>query len=217
VAGKQKSATAYVALIADMVSSRSLSAARRSRAQKEFTGLVDGLNRLYRKQLRAKFVITLGDEFQALLSTADVIPKIVWGLEHHFTARELRLGFGYGRIHTAIHEYAINVDGPALHNARSAIEKAKDGGLRGGVFEGFGPDRDATLNGLARVLHHQRVSWSSRQREVVALLHEGRKGIEAAADLGITKQAVSRYAALAGWEAYREGEEGWTAALRTLQ
>ena len=207
----------YIALIADMISSRALSASRRARVQEKFTDLIDGLNRLYKADLRARFVITLGDEFQGLLRNPEIVPQLVWTLEKSFTDRPLRLGFGYGRIHTSIKEYAINLDGPALHNARAAIDRAKHHDLRGGVFDGFGPSLDPALNGFARILHHQRNNWPERQRAVIMQLHEGRKGTEIASDLGITKQAVSRYASLAGWNAYFEAEQGWSALLRTLR
>ena len=206
----------HVAVIGDMVASRALPRSGRSRAQEEFTALVDMLNQLYREHLRAKFVITLGDEFQGLLRTPSIIPGLVWTLERRFTARVLRLGFGYGEIHTSIKEYAINVDGPALHSARAAIESAKRRKLQGGVFTGFGPTLDPALNGFARVLYYQRARWPAQQREVVERLNEGRKGIDVAQELGITKQAVSRYASLAGWEAYVEAEKGWSALLGTV-
>lgn len=203
-------------MIADMVASRSLSPSRRSRVQRKFTALIEVLNDLYREHLRAKFVITLGDEFQALLRNPEIVPHLVWTLERRFTERALRLGFGYGRIYTSIQEYAINVDGPALHNARASIEAAKRQSFEGGVFTGFGLPLDSALNGFARVLHHQRATWPPQQREVAARLHDGRKGTDIAQELGITKQAVSRYASLAGWEAYSEAEQGWTALLGTL-
>jgi hypothetical protein len=203
-------------MIADMVSSKSLSPATRARVQEEFTALIDILNQLFQADLRAKFVITLGDEFQAVLRNPVIIPQLVWTLEQRFTARPLRLGFGYGKIHTSIKEYAINLDGPALHNARAAIEEAKRRNSRGGVFAGFGPTLDPALNGFARVLYHQRSTWPARQRAVAARLHEGWKGTEIAAELGITKQAVSRYALLGGWDAYVTAEQGWSALLRTL-
>jgi hypothetical protein len=199
-----------------MVASRSLSPSRRSRVQEQFTQLIGKLNQLYEKHLRAKFIITLGDEFQGLLRDPQVIPDLIWNLERLFIERELRLGFGYGAIYTSIKEYAINVDGPALHCARSAIEAAKRRTLRGGVFTGFGPTLDPALNGFARVLYHQRSTWPPRQREVVRRLRDGRKGTDVAQELGITKQAVSRYASLAGWEAYAEAEQGWSALLRPL-
>jgi hypothetical protein len=206
----------YVALIADMVSSRDLSPSKRSLVQEDFTRLIEGLNRLYKDDLRARFVITLGDEFQGLIANPQMIPQLVWTLERRFTARPLRLGFGYGSIHTSIKDYAINLDGPALHNARAAIERAKHHDLRGGVFDGFGQALDPALNGFARVLYHQRANWPARQRAVIMQLHEGRKGTEIARELGVTKQAVSRYATLAGWNAYLEAEQGWSALLGTL-
>lgn len=199
-----------------MVQSRALSPSQRALVQNEFTRLVKTLNRLYAKHLSAKFVITLGDEFQGLLRTPEILPDLTWTLERLFTARELRLGFGLGPVHTSIKEYAINVDGPALHNARSSIELAKSHKLMGGVFTGFGSALDPALNGFARILRHQRATWPRRQREVIALLHEGRPRNGIAQDLGITKQAVSRYAMLAGWNAYSAAEEGWTALLRTV-
>jgi hypothetical protein len=207
----------YVALIADMVASRELSPSDRSAVQEQFTKFIDQLNSLYAAHLRAKFIITLGDEFQALLGTPEVIPELIWTIEQLFTARKLRLGFGYGLIYTTVKEYAINVDGPALHNARNSIEMAKDSALDGGVFTGFGSTLDPALNGFARALHHQRATWPPRQREVVNRLHAGLRGIDIAQELGITKQAVSRYASLAGWEAYAEAERGWTTLLHSLK
>lgn len=201
------------AVIADMVASRDLRPSARSRVQDNFTQLIHRLNRLYKPHLLAKFVITIGDEFQGLLRTPDIIPHLIWTLERQFTARELRLGFGFGNLHTSIKEYAINVDGPALHNARASIDASKRRGLRGGVFTGFGPTLDPSLNGFARILQHQRATWPPRQREVLGLLHDGKKGVDIARELGITKQAVSRYASLAGWAAYAEAEQGWRTLL----
>jgi hypothetical protein len=204
-------------MIGDMVASRALAPRQRARVQEEFTDLIDDLNRAHASELAAKFVITLGDEFQALFRRGDGLPRLIWKLEQAFTTRRLRLGFGYGLIYTSMGEYAINVDGPALHHARASLENAKHDSLEGGVFTGFGETMDAALNGLARVLHHQRATWPTRQREVVERLSAGCKGVDIARELGISKQAVSRYASLAGWEAYAEGERGWTALLCSLE
>ena len=212
---KTGAAERYTAVIADMVASRAMSPSQRARVQVAFARLIGLLNRLYADHLRAKFVITLGDEFQGLLRNPEVIPQLVWTLERKLPDIAFRLGFGYGRIYTSLKEYAINVDGPALHRARAAIEAAKRHKLRGGVFDGFG-SLDAPLNGFARVLQHQRAIWPPRQLEVVRRLHDGKKGVDIARALGITKQAVSRYASLAGWEAYAEAERGWSALLRSL-
>jgi hypothetical protein len=135
-----------IAVIVDMVASRELSGNARARAQKRFKALVDQLNKKYSKQILARFIITLGDEFQGLLQSSNSIPDIISDLENDFPDRILRVGIGFGQLFTPIPKDAINVDGPALHRARAAVEKAKSHTMLGGVFEGFG-NLDVILNG----------------------------------------------------------------------
>lgn len=195
-----------------MVHSRELTAAQRAKAQRDFAKLVALLNRRFRRSIASRFVITLGDEFQGLLLAADVIPEIVWTIETEYHQREVRLGFGFGKLHTPIQSIALNIDGPVLHNARAAITLARNRRMLGGVFEGF-PSYDGILTGFAQLLRHTRQHMTVRQRNVVALLREGQTQMQIAAGLGISKQAVSDHAIAAGWEPYRAAEAGWKDAL----
>src|SRR5438552_2721950 len=138
----------YIAIVADMVRSRDLSSSQRRALQRRFSRLIDNLNREYRKAIAARFVITLGDEFQGILHSAAFVPDLIWHLEQNFPERELRVGIGFGTLDTALQKVAINVDGPVLHAARAAIEHAKKAKALGGVFHGFG-DLDDILNGIA--------------------------------------------------------------------
>jgi predicted transcriptional regulator len=52
-----------------------------------------------------------------------------------------------------------------------------------------------------------------QQRKVIELLRQSLTQAAIANELSITRQAVSLYARAAGWQAYREGEEGWRALL----
>jgi len=92
----------YVAFIADMVGSRRVAAARRRVLQRQFAGLVAGLNRDYRKEIASRFVITLGDEFQGLLNSAARIPDLIWRLEQDFPQCEFRVGIGLGTLDTEL-------------------------------------------------------------------------------------------------------------------
>ena len=105
----------YIAVIADMVRSRELPRSRRRVLQKHFSRLIATLNRDYRKAIAARFVITLGDEFQGVLKSAALIPDLIWRLEQDFPERELRVGVGFGILDTPLQRYAINIDGPVLH------------------------------------------------------------------------------------------------------
>lgn len=201
----------YVAVIADMVRSRDLSGGERRVLQREFNELTANLNRAYRAAIASKFIITLGDEFQGLLNSAAVIPDLLWQLEQDFPARELRVGIGLGTLDTPLQKFAINIDGPALHQAREAIDQAKKTSSLGGVFCGFGR-LDEVLNGIAGLLWFQRSRWTSSQRRIAGLLREAMTQTEAAEKLHITKQVVSKQALAAGWYSYIAAEN----ALRTI-
>jgi len=77
----------YIAVIADMVKSRELPSSRRALVQKHFEELIARLNKEFRPSIAAKFSITLGDEFQALLRTSTGIPDLLWRLEEQFADR----------------------------------------------------------------------------------------------------------------------------------
>lgn len=205
-----------IALIADMVRSRDLPRLQRSQAQLRFSEFIAGLNTKYKKAILARFVVTLGDEFQGLLSDADVLPDLLWDLHYNFHMRALRVGIGFGTIDTALGKNAINIDGPALHHARDAIETAKKDRLLGGVFLGFGDSMDAACNGFARLLQFHRARLKKQQRKVMGLLRQSLTQAAIAEQMNISRQAVSSYAAAAGWDAYHEGETGWRALLARI-
>ena len=206
-----------VAVIADMVGSRKLLPAQRRVVQADFSRLIARINRRHKTAILAEFVITLGDECQGLLKDPAVLPDLIWNFDMTFPHATLRMGCGFGILYTGIGKQAINVDGPALHLARAAIDRAKKDKLLGGVFCGFGKRLDPILNGVGRLLWHQRSTLTRQEREVTKRLHVGLSQIEAARELGITKQAVSLYAAKAGWDSYLGGEEAMRAALDFLR
>lgn len=162
----------FVAVIGDMVRSRALPAATRARAQREFADLVTSINQQFRADLASRFVITIGDEFQGLLTNPEVIPDLIWLVEARYHARAIRIGVGLGVLHTPLQRSALNIDGPALHEARAAILEAGAKRLLGGVFKGFGQYDDVLL-GFAQTLRYLRGRLTARQMEVVQMLRDG--------------------------------------------
>jgi SatD family (SatD) len=203
-----------IAIIVDMVKSRDLSGKERPGVQERFQALVKHLNKHYAQHILSEFVITLGDEFQGLMRSGDCVPRIIWDLEDNFPDRALRSGIGFGPLYTPAPKLAINVDGPCLHKARSAIEKAKRDSLLGGVFDGFGA-LDTILNGLARLLWFHRSSLTEQQRAIFRLLRDGATQLEVANTLQAFPQVVSKQVKAAGWQPYLEGESAWGALFET--
>ncbi len=203
----------YIAVIGDMVASRDLTSARRRETQKRFTKFIHLLNEQFAPALSAKFVITVGDEFQALIADGSILPDLIWKVATGFLDRALRLGFGYGRLDTPLGKYAINVDGPALHRARDAINEAKKRNELGGVFRGFNDDFDSLLNGVARLLEFHRQQRTEQQLRVIGLLRQGLAQVEIAHKLKLSTQAISDHVGAAGWNSYRQGEKALSAAM----
>jgi len=204
------------AVIGDLVASRQLSPPDRREVQAELRQFLSWLNQDYRAAVLSDFVITTGDEFQALLRDPELIPDLAWELEAKLAQVGVRLGIGFGTIYTPLRPVAIGMDGPAFHQAREAITKAAKKGWNGGVFLGFSDPGDKILNGFARVLHRHRSDMTERQREVAVILRQGKTQTEVAEMLEITKQAVSDHVGAMGWEEYFLAETGWRAALKML-
>jgi hypothetical protein len=211
----------YTAVIGDMLASKALSSTQRATTQQEFATFIDALNDTphYRDALASKFIITLGDEFQGILKDGSPVPDLIWDVAHATDLPAFRLGVGYGTIDTAIPEYAINLDGPALHAARSAINEAKIGDLLGGVFRGFGEDADDVANGLARLLQARRDDLTTKQDRVLGMLRPRLNGVKVsevyvAAQLGSSTQVINKQKHAAGVDSFLAGEQALRAILR---
>lgn len=161
--------TSYVALIADVRASRALPPAERARLQRALTAALPTWNRRWRRELAARFALTLGDEVQALLNTAAPLWDITHAIRLSFPQITWVIACGKGAIATPLARTAPEVDGPAFHAARSALELAKRRRLLL-AFGGFPP----ALNALAAYYSALHWSWTPRQRRAAL---EWRAGI----------------------------------------
>ncbi|MFC3928897.1 SatD family protein [Streptococcus caprae] len=110
----------YFAIIGDIVDSKELS--ERRRHQKELQDCLDVINQTYSSVIASKFSITLGDEFQGLLSLDAPIFHIIDIIRFSLPSINLRFGVGQGEILTEINpDLSIGADGPAYWLAREAI------------------------------------------------------------------------------------------------
>ena len=110
----------YLALKFDIVNSRRLP--HRDRVQREFLMLAEDINRRFTHVLAAKFIVTHGDEAQALLNKEDAPEayRIYEYLTIAMRTASLRCGVGLGTLSTDIQDEAIGMDGTAWQNAGAA-------------------------------------------------------------------------------------------------
>lgn len=115
----------YVAMIGDIKESKKIDG--RNMVQEKLNHILNHINERYSSDISAKFVITLGDEFQGLLSVNDHLLEIIKYIQREMYPVRLRFGIGIGEIYTDIfHEAAIGADGPAYYAAREAIEGLRE-------------------------------------------------------------------------------------------
>jgi hypothetical protein len=203
----------YLAVIADVVRSRELAPPARARLQEQLREFLATLNQGFAEALAAEFVITTGDEFQGLLKDGAVIPDLVWALRTQLPGVRIRLGVGYGRLHTELLPQAIGMDGPVFHAAREAIVRARKEGWDGGVFRGFGDPGDGILNGIAHLLERQVSRMTPRQRALADQLRNGVDQTRLSEQLRVTRQAVNKQIHSLGWKSFAAGEEAFRMAI----
>jgi hypothetical protein len=146
------------------------------------------------------FERTAGDEFQGLLAEPDVVVDVVLRL-----VREggWSIGVGAGPVQTPLPASTRAASGPAFLSARRAVDAAKQRpgrlAVRGAVPVEAG-DAQAVLTALAVLVERR----SDQAWEAIALVAGGATQAQAAATLGVSRQAVGQRLAAGLWELERE-------------
>lgn len=113
----------YLAIIGDFVESRSIG--DRAEFQRGLTSLFDSLSHR-NETVISPYTITLGDEFQAVYTSADGVFADLLTVFSEVYPQKTRIAVGVGTLSTDINRTsAIGMDGPAFHQARAALEQLK--------------------------------------------------------------------------------------------
>jgi len=193
----------YCAVIGDIVASRAIP--DRAAFQQRFTAFIDRLGRVrfLREEIVSGFVVTAGDEFQGLLRTPGPVYELLVRAEGELGVR-FRLGVGLGGVLTELRPECIGMDGPAFHQARAALDRAKRERLSV-ALDSNRPEVDRFTETFIALLDRLRLSWTGRQREVIELMDRGHSQVAAARTLGVSPAAVSQVLRAAGWHLYERG------------
>lgn len=201
----------YIAVIGDIVESKKLN--DRYEIQLKLQNVLEDINIKYSEDISSKFMITLGDEFQGLLSNGKNIMNIIAYIEIKMYPVKIRFGIGIGKIETDINpDLPFGADGSAYHNAREMVinlkniekkNKKSDANIMI-ASEGNNADLELLLNTVLSLCTTIKQKWTDRQREIVydCIIH-GDNQKEAAIRLGINQPSVQKAISNADYYSYK--------------
>lgn len=141
-----------------------------------FKEVIQFSNSTFSKQLLSPLTITLGDEFQGVVSDLKTAVEVIFYIDQLLiTAKppfRLRYSMQYGPIDTPVNrESAHEMLGEGLTKARKGLEELKQ---RKGHYRMVTNDEktDETLNGLFQLYDSIYSDWSDRDREYLAAFLE---------------------------------------------
>ena len=178
----------YCAIIGDIVNSKKIP--NRQEIQNLFASVLIQINIEFDNDIASNFTITLGDEFQGLISKPSLSYEIIKIIKQRMSPVELVFGVGIGEMKTTIkREISIGSDGPAYHYARNMVEKAKK--IRPSIRYYSDTSSDELINGLLYFTESCINSRTAKQVEVVKLFDELKFQKEVAKKLNKSQSTIS--------------------------
>ncbi|MXI85896.1 SatD family protein [Sphaerochaeta halotolerans] len=238
----------YAAIIADIIGSRTLTNRRQVQTKLQmvlqninnysFLGTYEQLiqtapfsytfpkpkqSNFIKDSIASSFTITLGDEFQGLLSDCSLAVPIVDYIERHMWPVRIRFGIGIGEIHTEIiKDSPFGMDGPAYHIARDMLMQLKQSEkkhkepyttIRIGIADN--EKLSLMLNMTFSLLSTLKAGWTDKQQKTLHTFMEAGQynQMQTAALLGITQPTVNNALASAQFYTYLHTLAGITSIL----
>lgn len=176
----------YCAIIGDINNSRSLR--NRASIQLRFHNAIRIINSEFKNEIAARFMVTLGDEFQGLLASPAVSYRLVQRFAELMDPVSFSFGIGIGSISTSFHKMSVSMDGVVFHRARRALDRSKEQGLF--LTYEWSHQMTPLLNAVINLLYKQQKKLTSRQRTISVLMREHNNQSIVARALKISQPAV---------------------------
>ncbi|MDF2656407.1 MAG: hypothetical protein K0R19_2881 [Bacillota bacterium] len=215
----------YIAIIGDIVASKKLK--DRSEIQRKLNRVLSEINDRYADSISARFMITLGDEFQGLLTDGEYVMEIIQTIQIRMYPVRIRIGLGIGRIETEInHLMPYGADGSAYHHARKMIEELKNAENKNKTFDadimiaadGGYSDLEILLNTILSLCTAIRQRWTERQREAAYdCFLNGDNQTAAAQRLKISQPAVQKLLSKADYYTYKKSMDVVSQSLQKIK
>jgi SatD family (SatD) len=178
-------------LMADVINSRKY---KSNAVANALAKIVEETNTIFEKMIISPLTITLGDEFQAVISTPEAIIKIILHIEEQLIINEcpfkLRYASSIGKIETPLNKkIAYGMIGEGLTQTRTILNNAKKVDDRFFLFSGIKGD---VLNKLFIVFGSFVDRWKIKDFKIIKLFFNDNDYKKVA--------AINNYTASAMWK-----------------
>jgi hypothetical protein len=175
--------------------------------QAKLKDAIKRVNAEYRPHIISGFSITLGDEFQGALKEPEISLDIFTYFEHLLHPIRIKGGLGIGAVSTPVTKNIREMDGPAFHRSREAVEKAKRSKSRLLAISGK-ELHDSVVNVILELVGITKDRWTDRQREVTWYISRKKTTIARTAQhFNVTKQNISQILEKAGFKQIKKAED----------
>lgn len=179
----------YIVIIGDLIESKDLKPADRKKTQNILENCFDQINN-ESDRLMSAYTITLGDEFQAVYSSADHLFRHIWTVMAQIHPVRVRFAVSVGEISTEINrDQSMGMDGPAFHDARDRIDKMKKNPLILSLVTGDNRF-DRLVNSSLRILSGNMNGWNKNRFTILQKRYEEIEVKQIARDLDLSEVAV---------------------------
>lgn len=186
----------YFIVTCDLIHSKKM--LERSQVQRELKTAVIIVNEEFGQEFVCPFITVWGDSFQGALKSLRKFYDLIETFEGLISV-EFRCGIGIGEITTEVSTTTLEMDGPAFHRSRTALEIAAKTQRRVWIESGKNIF-DGMVNSILTVLYALKSRWTPHQKEIIRLRREGMTYAEIGKKKRISKQAVYKSLKAAKWE-----------------
>ena len=185
-----------VVVTCDLIHSKNLS--DRFEIQEKLKNAVNIVNNKYSKDILCPFIIIWGDSFQGALKSLKGFYGILEIFEDNISAG-FRCGIGIGEISTKISSTTLEMDGPAFHKAKEALDTAEKNGWRVNI-QSENELFNEMVNTILILLYNIKTRWTARQKKIIQLRKKKWTYKEIGANQGIKPQSVHKILKAAEWK-----------------
>lgn len=201
----------YCVLLGDLIGSKKIQPKIRNVVQIRLKALLNELNSSFSDYLISPFLVTLGDEFQGVLTAAEPAIEMMEYIDRGLLeyGAQMRYGIGVGPMTTPVSRLrALGDDGPAYHLARKGVDFLKQEKWKGfPVSIQTGRTDALLLRETCRLMNELVETWSSRQRQYILDMEVMGEQMLVASKNGIQQSTVSRALKRGHYKTYRQAKD----------